>query len=57
MIIKRLLLSDLALQDDCLLVYCAVVWRGKHMCLYACVQSLFLQKDFYRFVINPIALE
>ena len=25
----RLLLSDLALQDDCLLVYCAIAWLAR----------------------------
>ena len=29
MIVRRVLLSDLALQDDCLLVYCAVAWRTR----------------------------
>ena len=29
MIVNRVLLSDLALQDDCLLVYCAVVWQTR----------------------------
>ena len=27
MIVRRMLLSDLALQEKCLLVYCAVAWR------------------------------
>ena len=31
-------------------------WHGEHVCLCACVQSLFLQKvDFDRFVSNRIA--
>ena len=36
-----MLLSDTALQDYCLLVYCAVL--DKDLCLCACSQSLFCQ--------------
>ena len=41
MIVRKMFQSETALHDDCLLAYC----RGaEHECLYACVQSLFLQK-------------
>ena len=29
MIVRRVLLSDLARQEDCLLVYCAMAWRTR----------------------------
>ena len=53
MIIRRMFQSVKTLQDNCLLVYCAVAWQTK--VLSECVQSLFLQKeDFKRLVINRI---
>ena len=53
MIIRRVLLSDLALQDDFLLVYGAVAWQIRvHMCLRAI--TIFQKVDFDRFVINCI---
>ena len=56
MIVRRMLLGNSALEDDCLLVYCAMVWRGEHVCLCAYVQSLFFQKvDYSRFVTNRMA--
>ena len=51
MIVRRMLLSDLALQEKCLLVYCAVAWR-KPVLMRMCASQ---KVDFQRFVINCIA--
>ena len=45
-----MLLSDSALQDDCLLVYCAVVWRT---CVLMCMCAITVSSKT-RFVINRI---
>ena len=38
--VRRILLGDLALQDDCLLVYCAVPWQTRVlMCIRAITVS------------------
>ena len=49
-----MLLSHLAFQDDCLLVYCAVVWQTHVLkCMHAITVSS--KSRLHRFVINQIA--
>ena len=48
-----MLLSDTALQDNCLLVYCAVPWETfVLMCM--CVITVSSEGDFNRFAITHI---
>ena len=35
--VRRISLGDLALQDDCLLVYCAVAWLT---CVLMCIRAI-----------------
>ena len=54
MIVRKVLLSDLALQDDCLLVYCAVAWRTCVL-MHMRAITVSLKVDFDRFASNRIA--
>ena len=51
MIVRRMLLSDLALQEDCLLVYCAVAWRT-HVLMRMRAITASLKVCFKRFAIQ-----
>ena len=53
MIVRRMLSSYLALQDDCLLVYCAVAWQTRVLMRMRAVTVSSLL-DFDRLVINRI---
>ena len=54
MIERRVLLSDLGLQDDCLLVYGAVAWRT-HVLMRMRAITVSSKVDFDRFASNHIA--
>ena len=56
MIVRRVLLSNLALQDDCLLVYCAVAWRT-HVLMRTRAITVSSKSDFDRFASNRIEVK